>query len=250
MSAGWRRHWLALCALGLLLGTMAATVQFILRRTAWITLPQDTEVIGAGTGTPIAGRTTLLAAEITPHTVRSAVATLSRPASYSRTVRITQFWNEGRGSYEAAVSVSDGWTRIDLEQAAGGMRHTLTNGAETYLWQGDGGSVFHAPAGNISADNEQHIPTYEEVVLLSEDQIRTADYQLMQQERCVYVEAEDGDYLRRYWISVDTGLLTAAETLEHDTIIYRMESFAIGTPEPAAFLLPDGTDVRESSGGR
>ena len=246
-SAGkkhWRRHWIAVGLLCLLILTLMGTVRFILRRTAWITLPTEGGVVSPDVTSPVREGTGQLSVQITPHTVRSAVATLSRLPSYSRTVRITQFWDAGRGSYEANVSVSGGWTRIDLEQTGGTVRHTLTDGVQTYIWQGEDAPVFHGPAEGITADNEQHIPTYEDVLALEEDQILRADFQDLQGERCIYVEAAEGDYLRRYWISVESGLLSAAEMLEQETIIYRMESSAVGEPEEDSFLLPDGTDVR------
>ena len=49
----------------------------------------------------------------------------------------------------------------------------------------------------------------------------------------------------RYWVSVDTGLLTMAEKLENGSTVYRMAALSVdqsGVPEDS-FHLPDGTSV-------
>ena len=48
----------------------------------------------------------------------------------------------------------------------------------------------------------------------------------------------------QYWVSVDSGLLVSAETLEEGTVVYRMTAYApVQSPCPtdAQFQLPDGT---------
>ena len=64
---------------------------------------------------------------------------------------------------------------------------------------------------------------------------------------CIYAMTEkDADgYSERYWISVDNGLLVAAERLQEETVIYRMEALAtvVGIPDTERFTLPNGTVV-------
>ena len=63
---------------------------------------------------------------------------------------------------------------------------------------------------------------------------------------CIYAETKEDEngYAERYWVSVDTGLLTAAQRLQNGEEVYRMERVAVsmGEPEAALFTLPDGTD--------
>ena len=64
---------------------------------------------------------------------------------------------------------------------------------------------------------------------------------------CIYVEAvsSDGDCALRYWVSVETGLLVAAEKLFDDETVYRMGALTIDQMEPssAEFTLPNGNQL-------
>jgi len=99
----------------------------------------------------------------------------------------------------------------------------------------------------VSADMEQSIPTYEDVLDLSVEDITLADYRTISEVNCIYVEVQQGEYLLRYWVSVDTGLLVAAEKLAEDETVYRMGSLIIDQTEPTLeeFTLPDGTILME-----
>ena len=66
---------------------------------------------------------------------------------------------------------------------------------------------------------------------------------------CIYLEVEQPElgYLYRYWISLSSGLLIAAETEKEGTVVYAMVSHEITSPLAEAeerFVLPDGTDLR------
>jgi hypothetical protein len=156
---------------------------------------------------------------------------------------VEQFWNGSSGSYEITVTVSGDWTRTDRTMADGRVRHTITGPETAYVWYDQEQTVYTAPAGSISADNEQSIPTYEDLLELPTEQITAADYRTASSVNCIYVEAADGDYSLRYWVSVDTGLLVAAEKLMGGERVYRMAAPNVEQTEPAAadFTLPDGT---------
>jgi hypothetical protein len=144
--------------------------------------------------------------------------------------------------------VRNGWTRLDRTLVDGRVRHTLTDGETTYIWYNSERTVYTASAGEITADMEQSIPTYEEILLLSADTIAAADYRTLGEGvNCIYTEtAEDteGEALR-YWVSVDTGLLVAAEKLLDGETVYRMWETAIELSPSMTeeFTLPDGTVV-------
>ena len=179
--------------------------------------------------------------EITPRTVQSAAAVLSRPDTYRRTVTVTQFWTGGSGSYSSDVSVSGGRTRVDRTISPERIRHTLTDQTNCYLWYNDSDTFIKLPAGEFTGDMEQHIPTYEDILSIPSELITAADYRQLGTRNCLYVETSDSGYVRRYWIGVDSGLLEAAEILYAGTVIYRMESTEITFPEENAFVLPDGS---------
>ena len=214
-----------------------------LRRPARVVLPEtgdtadQSDVTGDGDGLGLVA--------VEPDTVQTAIATLSRPDHYRRNVTIEQFWDGDSGTYEVSVLVYGAWTRTDRTLSDGQVRHTITDGETTYIWYGAESAVFSAPAGEITADDEQSIPTYETILDLPMETIAAADYRSTSGINCIYVETAEDDlgYVQRYWVSVDTGLLVASERLQDGETIYRMASLTadLSTPSTDRFILPDGT---------
>lgn len=225
---------------------IAVMLSGTLHRTSHITLPSSEQTPGQAAVT----RDALTVVEVTPETVQTAVATLSRPQEYRRTVTVEQIWTGGSGTYETSAAVSGGWTRTDRTLAGGRVRHTITDGETTYIWYDSETEVCTVPAGGISADNEQTIPTYEEILDLRLESIAAADYRTISGVNCIYVEtAEDPDgYVLRYWVSVDTGLLTVSERMLNGEPVYRMAALSLDQDLPTAedFTLPDGTMLLEA----
>lgn len=69
-------------------------------------------------------------------------------------IRVEQLWDGGSGSFETTVTVSGRWTRTDRSLSDGQVRHTITDGEITYIWYGSESSVYSAPAGDITPDDE------------------------------------------------------------------------------------------------
>ena len=216
-----------------------------LRRTARITLPSSDSTSGEAGGDAASGGDGLMVVAVTPETVQAAIATLDRPEQYSRVIRVEQFWEDGSGSFDTSVTVSGRWTRTDRVLSDSQTRHTITDGETTYIWYGAENAVFSAPAGGITPDDEQSIPTYETILDLPAETIAAADYRATSGVNCIYVETAEDDfgYVQRYWVSVDTGLLVASERLLEGETIYRMASLTadLSTPSVDRFILPDGT---------
>lgn len=185
----------------------------------------------------------MLVVEVNPSTVQAAIATLDRPEAYRRTLVIEQIWSGGSGSYDIAEIVRGSWTRTDRTMPDGRVRHTITGPEDVYIWYNSERSVYHGAAGEISADNELPIPTYEEILELDPESITAASYQDLTGVACIYTEAQVGEYTLRYWVSVESGLLVAAEKLTGGDIVYRMTALTVDQTEPAEseFTLPDGT---------
>ena len=224
-----------------------------LRRSSRITLPPADSAAGETGQSPSAGGEGLGVIAVTPETVQAAIATLDRPEQYSRIIRVEQFWEGGSGSFETTVTVSGRWTRTDRVLTEGHTRHTITDRETTYIWYGAEQEVFIAPAGDISPDDEQAIPTYEDILALPPETIAAADYRAASGVNCIYVEtAEDNlGYAQRYWVGVETGLLVASERLLNGETIYRMASLTADLSVPPAdrFLLPDGTVLLDEAAG-
>lgn len=244
MDKRWRNR-VTVAFLAVTVLVIAAMLTGTLRRTSHITLPSRDPAPGQ-TAQP--GKALTVVA-VTPETVQTAIATLSRPQEYRRTVTVEQLWQGGSGTYETAVAVSGGWTRTDRILPGGRVRRVLTDGETTHIWYDSEETVSTLPAGTISADNEQTIPTYEDILDLPPASIAAADYRTISGVDCIYVEtAEDpAGYVLRYWVSVETGLLTVSERLLEGEPVYRMAALALDQEAPTAedFTLPDGTVVLE-----
>ena len=216
-----------------------------LRRSSRITLPAENSTSGQTDPDASAGEDALTVIAVTPETVQTAIATLARPEQYSRAIRVEQVWSGGSGSFETTVTVSGRWTRTDQTLSDGQVRHTITDGETTYIWYNSESTVYSGPAGEITPDDEQAIPTYETILELPVEDIAAADYRSVSDVNCIYVETvEDPDgYTQRYWVGVETGLLVASERLLEGETIYRMASLTVDLSVPSAdrFILPDGT---------
>lgn len=215
-----------------------------LRRSSRVVLP-DTSTSAGDSAEQTSGGSAIQVVEVTPETVQAAIATLHRPEAYSRSVTVEYLWNGGSSTSEITVSASSGWSRTDRTLPDGQTRHAITNGETTYIWYNRETDVFTGPAGEISPDAEQTIPTYEDVLALAPEQITQADYRMVSDVRCIYVETAEDDwgYVQRYWVSVDTGLLAVAERLQDGETVYRMAALTVDetAPDAKTFTLPDGT---------
>lgn len=243
-------NWITWAVLAVAIAAAALMLGGTLSRTAHITLPpsdppRDTS---AGDGGAKSGVTVV---EITPETVQAAIASLSRPENYGRNITVEYLWPSGGGTLEIYTIVRGPWTRVDRGLPDGTTRISITNGEETYIWYGYGSSaeVVSLPAGEFSADAEQSIPTYEDILDLPVERIALADYRPLDTLTCIYVEtaADPAGYATRYWVSVENGLLVQAERTLGEDAVYRMTSLYVDETEYDAsrFTLPDGTVLLE-----
>ena len=210
-----------------------------LRAPARVVLPEETQTGESGLMSDAIDRI-----EIRPDTVQSAIETLARPQQYSRTVYIERYYSGGSAAQETEVFASGGWTRLDTALSGGEVRHVISDGETTYIWYG-GSKEYYSGAAALSADEEQSIPTYEDILTLDPRRIALADYRLLETTDCIYVETapDDGGYAERYWVSLGSGLLIAAEKVCADEVVYRMAALVLDTEtvRTDAFTLPDGT---------
>jgi len=184
---------------------------------------------------------------IAPETVQPAISTLSRPLSYSRTQTVETFWSGGSGQSISQVYVSGSTTRLDTALPDGSTRHTLVAGSAAAVWYDDETSWTTLHARQLTADAASRMLTYETVRDLPAGQIAAADYRDLDGVACIYVETapDSGGYADRYWVSVEWGLLCAAERSCNGTLIYRFTATAPGSGAMAEelFTLPDGSKL-------
>lgn len=190
--------------------------------------------------------------EVTPETVQSVIAGMSRYKSYSRTVEIGYHWGDGKSSQVTAeIWTDEGWTRCDAVLASGLTEHSVLGDGYLWYWYDDSTEYLQVADNGTTEDLIQYIPTYEDVLEVAVSAIRETGYVEKNGGPCIYVEVQrtDYDYLERYWISVTSGLLVAAETEKEGALVYSMTSGDIVSPlagEAEAFTLPDGTVLHQA----
>ena len=215
-----------------------------LRRSSRVELP-DTENDAQGSENVPTEGSALTVVEVRPETVQAAIETLHRPQAYRRSVTVEYLWNSDSGTAEMTTAVLNGWTRVDRTLADGQTRHVITDGTVSYIWYNEESDFHTGASADISADAEQAIPTYEEILALPPETITQADYSTVSDVRCIYVETAEDEwgYTQRYWVSVDTGLLVVAERLYDGEPVYRMAALTVDQSIPSTydFTLPDGT---------
>ena len=227
--------------------------RFAMHRSPEVTLPQPIGDESVGSLASSDAREAIHRVEVTPETVQRVIERLYRPSNYHRSLVIERYWSDGSGKSTVETSVAGSWTRLDMTNGSTTRHTVIYNGlksdsiephsAGSWIWYNDE-KDFYRGAASLTADEEQSILTYEDVLLLDKSSILTADYRTLDGINCIYVETlpDSSGYLSRYWISVDNGLLVAAERAQGDFLTYNMRGLTVelGTVSASAFTLPNG----------
>lgn len=202
---------------------------------------QSVDPVGQESGQPVG-----VVVEVTPQTVQSLIASLERYESYRRTVTAEYFSNgQSLGAASAQVWADGGWLRTSTVLSSGAVEHSIVGDGRLWLWYENDGKVYSGPAADRAGDLSQRLPTYEDVLALDKDGITAAGYEERDGQPCVYVEANTPlGGAERYWVSVSSGLLVAAEQEKDGSVVYSMSSRDVVSPldrTEGIFSLPDGT---------
>ena len=188
----------------------------------------------AGSG---AGSGEAVRVDVTPQTVQNVIRTLERPASYYREITV---------SYTASGS------RAETQLPSGQVRCTLIGDGTLYYWYQGSRNWYTAGADERSADADAvHIPTYEDVLEVPVQDITQAGYVELDGEMCIYVAVGTAEEETHYWVSVDSGLLVAAQRTAGETVVLSMTSTPVERPAPPGtqFALPDGSVLHTVQAG-
>lgn len=189
--------------------------------------------------------------EIEPATVQAAIASLQRADSYYRHLTVHTYWPGGSGSTTSQCWVDGGYTQTRTVLPTGQVRYTLSGSGTTYYWYSGSSQYLTAPENTLDPDLAQRIPTYEDVLDLPVESIAQAQYAAYGDHLCICVDTLEDRLgsIERYWISVDSGLLVAAETVKDGQTIYSLNATSPAqTPCPTGvhFALPDGTLLHQT----
>lgn len=181
---------------------------------------------------------------VNPDTVQTVLAYLTRTETYSREYSITSYWENGESTAKVKVWQNGRLMRIDHTQNKA-TKSTLFTEDTVYRWYGDSNTVSSASLSDFDVnllDRYARLITYEELMNIPAQSITAADYEQKLDENCIYIqyESEDEHYVNHIYVSVNTGLLVAAEIAEDEKIVYSMNSVVtnLATPEGSVFTPP------------
>lgn len=183
--------------------------------------------------------------EVNAENVQAVIATLKRVSSYSRDVKIITGWSGGKSHEELSIKAKDG--SFLIHSAESGKYVLLTSDNKLYIWYEGAGSCHSGTAAG-SADEWMRCVTYEEILEADPADILFADYVDYNSEGCIKAEYRSGSFGYRniIYVSVNTGLLMGAETLDGDKIIYGMTSgdISLSAPDDSYFVPPEEADAK------
>jgi len=230
----------------LLVGAVVLSLRFgwFETRTSPVVLPDTTAVPTAenenGEGDP------LVLADVTPETVQAVVSTLNRPDGYERQLTVTSFWSDGSRTWQVMVWQKGAAVRIriDSEDGTQPSKNILLRSGILNIWYEDPGEDYQTRIDpETPSDILQYLPRYEDLLEVDPGQIEEAGY--VESEGVwrimASVREEPTQYRMVYYISIETGLLEAAERWDGDRLIYRMiaQQAELAAPDDRVFFLPE-----------
>lgn len=193
--------------------------------------------------------------EVLPETVQDVIRTMVplQPKSFYRTVKVETALGDGTmGQTVNRVWVDFGWTMVESAWPSGVTEYTIVGGGKVYRWFSGDWSYKVWDGTEADANMAQRIPGYEDVLDLKRKSITAAGYEEKAGLPCVYVEVAENELgnRERYWVSVETGLLIAAETRKGEETLLLVSSGIVESPaqQGKAFSLPDGTVLHRVGG--
>ncbi|MEG1315877.1 MAG: hypothetical protein RSC86_00715 [Oscillospiraceae bacterium] len=183
-------------------------------------------------------------AEVTPETVQAVLKTISRAESYHHTYSIKSFWAGGSSEATYALWQKGANTRLSISRNDMIKNLLIVDGLVS-VWYNDSSSVFTSSLSDYDfrdADKFSSLISYEEILSCPIEDILSADYVDKLEEPCIYAKYKSGgsNYVNHIYVSVDTGLLMAAEIYDGETLIYSMSALSteLSTPADDIFVAP------------
>lgn len=179
--------------------------------------------------------------------VQRVVATLRRPGEYTFTGQSVFYYGaEQSRTFSVRGAVRDGLTKVVQSLDNGLYKHTILTDADAYIWSSDSFSYYKGALGAFTVDELALVPTYEQLLNLPPEEMTDGGFTETEGGACVYAEHRlaEGNIRSCYYISVETGLLTACQRYEGERLVYSMTMTpALDTVGDDWFTLPSGVVV-------
>lgn len=181
--------------------------------------------------------------DVTTGNVQEIVKTLARPAAYQSAWTVELFWAGGSSKFLRNVYVRDGYTKLELFDAQNNLTEEhIVGGGRSFVWNPNS-SFWQTVQGDLTADDEAWLPTYETILSLDKSSIITAEYLIYQDMDCVHVETQEKNahYVDAYWISLSDGLPILYESRVNEKVAVRCTRVSLEqlTPADEHFMLPN-----------
>ena len=191
--------------------------------------------------------------EVSKDNLQAVVSTLNRPEIYSRDMTIETYWEDGQAEYSIRISVAKGITSMSIIPPDNHEKRIIVTSDTLYIWyRGErtpySGLISDTGDAYATADEWQMLVTYEDILRLDPESIIEAEYTELDGADCIYAQyrSELLGYVTKCYISIELGLVISAEEYdETGALVYNMSAgeCVVGETDPAAFTLPDGTDL-------
>ncbi|PKM72108.1 MAG: hypothetical protein CVU91_10250 [Firmicutes bacterium HGW-Firmicutes-16] len=183
--------------------------------------------------------------EVNPKTVKTALGTLVRPESFSRSYTVKSVWDGGHSEETLNYWQSGENIRLSISKNKT-VRNILVRGSDLYVWYDGSSGVFQSKLGESTVAEEvdrfSGLITYEYIMDIPQEDIIDAYYIAQSGQPCIYVEYKSGtlDYVNQLFVAIDTGLLVSASKYDGGKLIYSMESVSteLSTPSESVFDVP------------
>lgn len=184
--------------------------------------------------------------------VQRVVATLRRPEQYTLTGESTFYYGDQAKTISVQCAVRGSMSKVVQSIADGPYKHTLLTSSDAYIWSSDTQSYYKGALGDFSVDELALTPTYENLISLPADEITEGGFEEVDGLACIYAERRDekAGVRERYYIAVETGLLTAYQCYEGETPVCTVRMTpALETVGDEWFTLPSGVVVTDAGQG-
>lgn len=166
--------------------------------------------------------------------VKEIIASLERPLEYELVAEIIYFYEDQNASFTSVLWANGIVQRGQIKTSEGSIeRNVLKTGTSLYIWGESGDVYYKGTANQFSMEDEIRMPTYEDILQLEDEEgILSVETTTYEGRFCIHLQsAQNGNFVREWYIDVANALLIACDTKENDKLIYSMRCTSLKVEE-------------------